>query len=85
MGDDNGAPPDEAPITLDYVLGLAPATLAVLDASPAGARRLAYATGNVGVVLDTETKAQTLLRGHVRGGEGARSGRRGRRQASRAG
>lgn len=58
------ASPD--PLSLDYVLGLTPTTLAALAPAPSGAQRIAYATGNVGVLFDSETKAQTLLRGHVR-------------------
>ncbi len=51
---------------LEYVLGFSPSTLTALTPSSSGAQRVAYATGNVGVIFDSGTKAQTLLRGHVR-------------------
>jgi hypothetical protein len=51
----------EDALTLDYVFGLNAATLGAL-----GGSRVAYATGNIGVIADTASKAQTLLRGHVR-------------------
>lgn len=52
-------------ISLDFVIGLSPSTLVSLGVSNDGGPRVAYATGNVGVILNGATRAQTLLRGHV--------------------
>jgi hypothetical protein len=57
-------------ISLDFVIGLSPSTLVSLGVSDDGSPRVAYATGNVGVILSGATKAQTLLRGHVSGAMG---------------
>ena len=55
----------DAVLSLDFVIGLSPTTLVSLGTTVNGGQRIAYATSNVGVILDSVTKAQTLLRGHV--------------------
>jgi succinyl-CoA synthetase alpha subunit len=60
-------------VTLDGILGVNGGTVVSLGASSAGAsagHAFAYAAGNVGVVYDSGTRRQTLLRGHVRRARG---------------
>ena len=63
-------------LSLDFVIGLSPTTLVSLGVGDSGGHRVAYATGNIVIVLDSGVNAQTLLRGHVScgwgGGRGAK-------------
>jgi hypothetical protein len=92
----DGAPPDPV-VQLEWVLGVNPGAVHALAPAGAGAGagsgagagaaaglRVAYMSGNVGIIYDTATKTQTLLRGHVsRGGDSLRGRAAAAVQASR--